>query len=244
MEYMVLVIFVSSWLLLRLEGRGLAVLGFDQPGRRLAEAAAGWGWMTLAAALQQCGYALATATRWRVNPEMSAGGLAGQVFWDVRSVLIEELLFRGYALYLLLRFAGPRRALWIDATAFGVYHWFTFGVLGNLPAMLAVLVFTGAFGFVLALAFRQTGSLALPIGLHLGWNLTVQSVFSGGVLGKSLLIPISGVVPLHAEGLPGVALGVLLPLAAVGLVALWLLRKPHVARIQSAQPIDTVRSAE
>ena len=244
MEYMVLIILVASWLLLRLEGRGFSALGFDRPGRRLAEWAAGWGWMTCAAVLQQGGYALASATGWQINPDLTAAGLAGHVYWDVRSVLIEELLFRGYALYLLLRFAGPRMALWIDAVAFGVYHWFTFGVLGNLPAMIAVLMFTGAFGFVLALAFRQTGSLALPIGLHLGWNLTVQSVFSGGPLGKSLLIPISGAVPLHAEGHAGVLLGVVLPLAAIALVAVWLLRNPRASGIQPMQRVDTVRTAE
>jgi membrane protease YdiL (CAAX protease family) len=225
MENIVLVIFVASWLLLRFEGKGLQALGFDQPARRGAEFALGFMVFGIAAIVQQYGFALQNGFQWQINPEFTDRDLAWHAFWNVRSVLTEELLFRGYALYLLLRFVGRNAALWIDAAAFGIYHWFTFGLLGNIPVMAVVFFYTGAFGLVLALAFRQTGSVALPIGLHLGWNLIIGTVFSGGMLGKALLIPSSGPLPPRVVGLPGLLLSVVLPLAVSASVAWWVCRE-------------------
>ena len=52
-----------------------------------------------------------------------------------------------------------------------------------------------------AYAFAKTGSMLLPIALHLGWNSVHLIVFSQGSIGDQLLIgvggePLSGVVSL------------------------------------------------
>ena len=69
-----------------------------------------------------------------------------------------------------------RPALFFSAAAFGVYHWFTFGVLGSPPAMVVVFIVTGFMGYVFGLAYFRTSSLMLPIGIHLGWNLVVNTL--------------------------------------------------------------------
>jgi membrane protease YdiL (CAAX protease family) len=51
------------------------------------------------------------------------------------SVVHEELLFRGCLLYRAVRWLGPWRAVWLDAAAFGIHHWFSDGVLGQPVAM-------------------------------------------------------------------------------------------------------------
>lgn len=226
-------LFIGSWLLLRLEKKSLDAIGFNQPSRRLSEFAVGLLIMGLAAALQQLAYASANGISWQPNPETTwLRGLEG-VRWVTVSVLGEELLFRGYLLYQAMRFTGRIPGLLVSAAAFGIYHWFSFNVLGNFPVMVVVFFFTGAFGFVAALAFQRTGSLAAPIGLHLGWNLVTIMIFSSGPLGKMLLVPSEGVPPLQASGVTGLLIGIALPLAFLAAVAwyLWRHQPVHSARI-------------
>lgn len=214
-----------SWLLLRCEGKTLRVLGFDLPMRRAREFGLGFLVTGTAAAVQQGGGAWATGDAWRVNPVLSAELVLRQLRATINSVLFEELLFRGYLLYLAMRFLGPRWGVWLSAVTFGAYHWFTFGVLGNPVAMLYVLVLTGSFGAMCALAFERTQSIAAPIGLHLGWNFVSYVVFSAGPLGAGLLLPASGVVRMKPTGGMGFLLGFALQLALAVTVGLALCRR-------------------
>ena len=58
-------------------------------------------------------------------------------------MLYEELLFRGYLLYQAMRLLGARRAVLLDAAAFGVYHWFSYDESSAgrflLPLLLLIL---------------------------------------------------------------------------------------------------------
>ena len=145
------------------------------------------------AALQQLGYALASGTQWSLNPGFKSELLLESLRWNINSVVFEELIFRGYLLYLACRFLGRRRAALLGAAAFGVYHWFSYGALGKPVAMLFIFFFTGMFGWMFSIAFTETKSLAAPVGLHLGWNLVTNLMFSAGPLGATLLVPANGV---------------------------------------------------
>lgn len=229
-----LLLIVASWLALRLERKGLRELGFDQPRRRSFELLLGVAIMGSAAAIQKLGFAAWGGGSWQLNPEFTWSLLLERLRPETNSVLFEELVFRGYLLYQLLRFTG-RGALWISAAAFGVYHWFSFGVLGNVSTMVFVLFYTGAFGWVAALAFRQTGSIAAPIGLHLGWNLVSNVVFSFGPLGETVLVPSSGWGSLVLDGAEGPLLGIVWPLAVLALIGWWLLRSKRNHGIQAVR---------
>jgi hypothetical protein len=91
--------------------------------------------------------------------------------------------------------------------------------------MAYVFLSTGAFGLMLAIAFARTKSLALPVGLHLGWNLVAYLVFSAGPLGSGLLVPASGAVRIRATGPTNVGLTMVLPLVLVVSVVGFLRRK-------------------
>src|SRR5688500_16475389 len=67
-----------------------------------------------------------------LNPEFGVSEFFDSSTWMLRSVLLEELLFRGPLLYLVIRFLGINRACILSSVAFGVYHWFSYGVFGNL----------------------------------------------------------------------------------------------------------------
>jgi hypothetical protein len=237
------ILLTVSWLLLRLEGRRLDALGFDEPRQRTTEFALGFAAFGLAAAAQQMGLSLAAGDQFVLNAGVDTPTMLNGLRFTVNSVLFEELLFRGYFLYRAVQWLGPSRAVWLDAAAFGVYHWFSYGVIGNPIVMLYVFVLTGMFGYLGALAFVATGSIAAPIGLHLGWNAVAYLVFSAGPLGAALLIPASGAQRIEANGpLSSVALSIGLPLAATAL-GLWYLRRVERLRAglktDAEQPVRT-----
>ena len=98
----------------------------------------------------------------------------------------EELMFRGYLLLNLaegfnLRSISSRWALilsWLFTSAvFGVAH------MINPNATVVSSIYITLFGIWLGLGYVLTGSLAIPIGIHIAWNL-----FQGYVYG----FPVSG----------------------------------------------------
>ena len=182
------VLVALSWALLRWQGKSLRELGFDRPQRRIYEL--GVGCLVAGAfAAMRCLYAAwAGGMSWVVNDSLADGAIAESLRFDVNSVLYEELLFRGYLLYKAIQWWGERRGVAVSAVSFGVYHWFSMELFGNPVAMVMTFVMTGLFGWMCAVAFAKSGSVALPIGLHLGWNLVTNTVFSSGPLGARLLL--------------------------------------------------------
>ena len=97
-------------------------------------------------------------------------------------------MFRGALLYILIRRLGRNKSVLISACAFGIYHWFSYGIFGNPIPMVLIFLGTGLMGYAWAWAFAKTRSIMLPFGLHLGWNFVHNSIFSKGPLGDLLLI--------------------------------------------------------
>jgi membrane protease YdiL (CAAX protease family) len=158
----------------------------------------------------------------RANPAWSAAAMA--IPTAIVVPLIEETLFRGLFLGILLRNFRPWKASVISAAIFSIVHflkapdetsarvsWFSgFVSLGHsfdqfAEPMLVLGGFSTLFviGLVLANARLSTRSLWLPIGLHAGWILASESfgkiarreMIALPWLGKNLLI---GLVPLAA----------------------------------------------
>lgn len=185
----ILIQLVISWLLLwLLEKKNLAVLGLKPTKDRTIDFAFG----ILAAATCCLIYYLTTAflsdNSWQFNSGFSFEKFVDSFWWVFKSVAFEELIFRGAVFYILIQRTGVKIACLISSVAFGVYHWFSFGVLGNPISMIYVFVLTGIWGLMYAVSFSKTKSLYLPFALHLGWNLFNIIVFSQGPLGSQLLL--------------------------------------------------------
>jgi uncharacterized protein len=213
-----------SWLLLRFEGKGLRELGFNAPRLRAGQFLAGFLVAGIAVAIQQLGLSAATGVAWKLNPEMDVNQFLQGLRLNTNSVLFEEFLFRGYLLYLVIRLAGVKRGVLIGAAAFGIYHWFSYGIIGDLVDMAFVFVLTGAFGLMLGLAFAKTKSMAAPIGLHLGWNGVAYLGFSNGPFGAGILVASDGSTSMQAPGYIGLVLGLGVPVALTILTSWYLLR--------------------
>ena len=127
--------------------------------------------------------------KWQLNPNITATLILEGFWWNIKSVLFEELIFRGVLLYILIKKIGTTKAIILSAVAFGVYHWFSFGVIGNMIPMIVTFFITGTMGLLLAYGYAKTFSLYIPIAIHLGWNLTRIFIFSQGPIGNGVFIP-------------------------------------------------------
>lgn len=201
----ILIQLAVSWLLLWfLEKNDLSALGFKPTKARLLNFLFGF----LAGAICFTIYCLTTTyltnNNWTQNTSYTTKNFLASSWWTINSVLFEELIFRGALLYILIKKIGTNKACLISSIAFGIYHWFSFGALGNPMQMIFVFFSTGLWGFMHAISFAKTKSLYLPVALHLGWNLFNIVVFSQGPLGHQLLISENN--GQMARGLPSLAL--------------------------------------
>ena len=189
----ILVAITISWLLLFLiEKKNILALGFLPIVKRLQQFLIGFIITGILCVLVQYLESYLKSSEWVLNKNISGGIIFESFWWDVKSVLTEELIFRAAILYILIQKLGSRKSILISAIAFGIYHWFSYGVLGNAMAMILVFIGTGLMGYAWAWAFSKTKSIMLPFGLHLGWNFVYNTIFSKGPLGDLILIAQGG----------------------------------------------------
>ena len=189
----IIVALIISWLLLFfLEKKSILALGFTPITKRLKQFFVGFAITAILCAVVQYSESLMKSSTWVLNEKITGLIVAEAFWWDLKSVLTEELIYRGAFLYILIQRIGSKKGMLISAIAFGIYHWFSFGVLGNIMAMVLVFIGTGLMGYAWAWAFAKTKSMMLPFGLHLGWNFVHNTVFSKGPLGELVLISQGG----------------------------------------------------
>ncbi|HUG80856.1 MAG TPA: type II CAAX endopeptidase family protein [Bryobacterales bacterium] len=114
-----------------------------------------------------------------VPPEMTPAGPARETWepaWSYAVVILflgaaaEELLFRGFALQQLIRASNVWVAVMGTSILFGLLH------AGNPGASNVGLVNTALFGCLFGFLLVRTRSLAIPIGVHFGWNFTLVAI--------------------------------------------------------------------
>jgi len=178
-----------SWLLVWLFEKGdLKVLGFFPTKRRLLDFAFFFLVTAICCSSDFILRMLFAKQEWKLNPEFSFRLILSGTWWNIKSVLYEELIFRGVLFYMLIKKLGALKAIVLSAAAFGIYHWFSFEVIGDIKQMIFIFLATGFMGLLYAYGYAKTFSLFIPSAIHLGWNLTRSVVFSEGVIGNQLLV--------------------------------------------------------
>ena len=179
---------IISWILLwYFDKSNLSALGITPTKKRLWYFGTGF---ILSAGICVAYNLLTTAfvdNGWVINRQLKPGTIISSMWWVLRSVLFEELIFRGALLYLAIKRFGVTKACVFSAICFGIYHWFSFNAFGNPVTMLIIFLITGIAGLLFAYAFASAGSIYLPIALHFGWNFVHTVVFSNGPLGLQIL---------------------------------------------------------
>jgi membrane protease YdiL (CAAX protease family) len=177
-----------SWLIIwAVEKKDLSVLGLRPTKQRLID----FGLFLIVTAIcAASGFLMRMyfGERWELNPAFTWRLLAEGLWWNIKSVLYEELIFRGVIFYILIKRMGAVRAILISAIAFGIYHWFTYEAWDNLTQMVMIFLITGIVGLLYGYAYAKTFSLYIPIAIHLGWNFTNNFFFSEGRIGNGVLV--------------------------------------------------------
>lgn len=194
---------VLSWLLLKYTlGQNLNVLNWYLPPKRLLLMLSGFALPLIYLSLLYLSISLWVGNPYKFNPDYTLSNFTKGAAFVIRGVIVEELLFRGALLYLLIKKIGHNKAVILSAIAFGMFHWFSYGIIGQPIQMMIVLISTGIMGYLLGLAFVRSGSILLPFALHLGYNLTSMILFSNEkTVGLQLLVKTYATDPIKPEGI-------------------------------------------
>lgn len=183
-------VLLVTWICCRLRGQRLSNVGLNLNANWLTQFAAGVGIASIQLVAIAALIYVFGGLNFSLNPERSAQLLLSGAYLMLGAVLLEELLFHGFLFQRLLDGAG----IWFTqlslAGIFALGHWDNPGMdsttklIGSVDLALSALIF----GF----AYIRTRSLALPIGLHLGWNYCQGMLLGFAVSGHentSWLIP-------------------------------------------------------
>jgi uncharacterized protein len=178
---------IISWILIWYFEKGnLAVLGFSPTTPRIVDFLF---FLLITAACCTSGFFFRmylAKEQWELNPNLNIELFFSGLWWNIKSVLFEELIFRGVIFYILIRKLGSSKAILISSIAFGIYHWFSYEIFGDIKQMAIYFVITGIMGALYAFGYAKTFSLFIPCGIHLGWNFTQSFVFSQGQIGNGI----------------------------------------------------------
>lgn len=172
---------LATWGCTRLRGEPLASVGFLLDRRWARELGAGT--LVGGTALLAVAFAIwaVGGVGFELDPSRSVSSMGIGLYVFLFVALLEENLFRGFLFQRLLGGVGPWAAQIALASLFALGHWGSPGMAGPTRVVAAVDLFLGAVLF--GLAYLRTRSLALPVGLHLGWNWTQGPVLGFGVSG-------------------------------------------------------------
>jgi len=164
----VLALLLVTWVCTRLRRQPLASVGLAINGRWLRQVFIGTAVGTvMMLAVVSLIYA-AGGVSFAINPARSMNALVAAAVTFACVAVMEEMLFRGFVFQRLLDGIGVAAAQVLMAVLFAAAH------SGN-PNMEGATLFwatldTALGALLLGFAYLRSGSLALPIGLHLGWN--------------------------------------------------------------------------
>lgn len=172
---------LATWACTRLRREPLSSIGLRLDRRWWTEFGAGTGLGVVSLGLAALLIWIAGGVQFQLDPSRSLSALAYGLYLFLWAALLEEILFRGFLFQRLIDGIGVWGAQLLFAAFFALGHWGNPGMEG-LTLWLASLELATA-ALLLGLAYLRTRSLALPIGLHLGWNWAQGQLFGFGVSG-------------------------------------------------------------
>jgi membrane protease YdiL (CAAX protease family) len=100
---------------------------------------------------------------------------------------LEELMFRGFLLVVLSRFAGWRIAVLALAIPFGLFHLQGSGISTVGLKMVAT---TATYSLVFSLSYVLTGSMWTAISVHVTSNILLHTLLGLDGMNQAMLVPV------------------------------------------------------
>jgi membrane protease YdiL (CAAX protease family) len=198
----VLVVFLLTWVLARIERRGVDSYGLRGP-RSARNFAAGLGWGLILFSLL-IGVLVASGHLALGAPTLRGSILTSGLTWLVAFFLVaflEETLFRGYLLFTLTRGIGFWPAAILLSLLFGLAH------LRSESEVLLGIGTAIAGGLIFSLALRLSGSLWWGIGFHAAWDWAESFLYGTSDSGYIAKGPLLTGRPMGAPLLSGGSAG-------------------------------------
>lgn len=194
----IFVILLISWgLLYLIEKEHLDILGIIPILTRVSQFTIGFCFICLVILLKIYIETQVEEIEWKAN-EFKVSTLFRAFIYHIKSALTEDLVFRGAILYILIKRIGAVYAILLSSIVFGMYHWFSYGILNERWILLAyVFIVTGFTGYVWAYAFYKTKSIMIGLGFHLGYNFIMTCFFESQPYGELLF---SQIAKINLEG--------------------------------------------
>lgn len=194
----IFVILLISWgLLYLIEKEHLDILGIIPILTRVSQFTIGFCFICLVILLKIYIETQVEEIEWKAN-EFKVSTLFRAFIYHIKSALTEDLVFRGAILYILIKRIGSVYAILLSSIVFGMYHWFSYGILNERWILLAyVFIVTGFTGYVWAYAFYKTKSIMIGLGFHLGYNFIMTCFFESQPYGELLF---SQITKINLEG--------------------------------------------
>ncbi len=174
-------VLMATLICLRMEGEPLPRLKAKPALRWSIEFGAGaLGGLVLMLLIAGCVFAL-HGFHWQRNGAAGWKDLLAGTWLYLAVGVNEELLYRGYPFQRLTRGTGAWVSLALMSLWFAYDHWDNPGMAGSTRAWAMLNIFLA--GILLGIGYLKTRRLALPMGLHLGWNWAQGSLLGFGVSG-------------------------------------------------------------
>jgi len=244
----VAMVLLATWICTRLRREPLSQVGLRMDRRWTREfawgSAIGLGGMALASGL----IVAIGGVRFELDPARSLGTMGFGLYMFLSVAALEELLFRGFLFQRLVSGIGVWPAQIALALLFALAHWGNPGMEGATKVWATFDIALAA--VTLGLAYLRTRSLALPIGLHLGWNWAQGYLLGFGVSGVDLtgwLHPVFQGLPTWITGgefgPEASVMGVIADLAMLALVWKWPVAKAATDCVTDAEPTQVAEVA-
>jgi len=201
----VLFILAVSWCVTKLRNESLKDIGLNINLEWCKYSVLGFVVGGLQIALIVAAMTLGKGVYFAFNTEAAISSLFIGFYVFFFAVLLEELLFRGFLFQRLMAGIGEWPTLILMSALFAAGHLTNPEVNQDTIVFATLDIMLGA--IVFGLAYIKTKSLALPIGLHLGWNWVQGNVFGFNVSGHDhvgLLVP---TITDHPAWLTGAGFG-------------------------------------
>lgn len=141
----------------------------------------------------------------------------------------EEIIFRGIFFRMIDQFIGTKTALLLSALIFGFAHL----PQGTVWSSVAIAIEAG---LLLAVAYKYTNTLWLPIGIHWTWNFTQGNVFgfmvSGMDSGSSIITSVTEGPDLLTGGVFGAEASIIAVVLGLALAVYLLIHSSNHFRLK------------
>ena len=190
---LLVIIVVSGVLLYVIEKKNITILGIIPNQKNMIQFLIGFLCIVIINLSLIYIETLLKSVSWELKP-INYGLIFKAFVYHLKSALTEDLIFRGALLYILISKIGNKKAILVSAIFFGIYHIFSYGMIGGriVPIVYVILV-TGFTGYVWAYIFDKTKSIMMPLGFHIGSNMVMACFFPSQPYGELLFTELSRV---------------------------------------------------